>query len=76
MATVLVIMPNYRLVLKVCFTNLNSFLYLPITYCNFGTQLETDASCECFSSKCPLILEDLKADVKLLTVNGEGEPEE
>ena len=44
--------------------------------CNFGTQLETDASCECFSSKCPLILEDLRADVKLLTGNGQGEAEE
>ena len=44
--------------------------------CNFGTQLETDASHECFSSKCPLILEDLRTDVKLLTGNGQGEAEE
>ena len=44
--------------------------------CNFGTQLETDASCECFSSKCLLILEDLKTDVKLLTGKGQGEAEE
>ena len=43
---------------------------------NFGTQLETDASWECFSSKCPLILEDLRTDVKLLTGNGQGEAEE
>ena len=75
MATVLV-MPNYRLVFTVSFTSLNSFLNLPITYCNFGTQLETDASRECFSSKCPLILEDLRTDVKLLTGNGRGEAEE
>ena len=47
-----------------------------IPACNFGAQLETDASCECFSSKCLLILEDLKTDVKLLTVNREGEAEE
>ena len=44
--------------------------------CNFGTQLETDASSECFSSKCLLILEDLKTDVKLLTGKGQGETEE
>ena len=44
--------------------------------CNFGTQLETDASCECFRSKCPLILEDLKTYVKLLAGKGQGEAEE
>ena len=44
--------------------------------CNFGTQLETDRSCECFSSKCPLILEDLRTDAKLLTGNGQEEAEE
>ena len=44
--------------------------------CNFGTQLEIDASCECFSSKCLLILDDLRTDVNLLTVKGQGEAEE
>ena len=70
MATVLV-MPNYRL--SEVWTA-SSTCQIPA--CNFGAQLETDASCECFSSKCLLILEDLKTDVKLLTVNGEGEAEE
>ena len=42
-----------------------------ISACNFGTQLETDGSCNFFSSKCPLILENLRTDVKLLTGNGQ-----
>ena len=44
--------------------------------CNFGAQIETDGSCENFSSKCPPILEDLRTDAKLLTDDGQGEAEE
>ena len=43
---------------------------------NFGTQLETDTSCECFSSKCLLIWEDLRTDGKLLKGKEQGEAEE
>ena len=76
MVTVLV-MPNYTLVFKVCFTSLKQLPrpanYLPVT---LRTQLETDTSRECFSSKCLLSLDDLRTDVKLLTGNGQGEAEE
>ena len=37
---------------------------------------KTDGCCECFSSKCPLILEDLRTDVKLIAVNGQGEEQQ
>ena len=52
----------------------SSTCQLPAWY--FGAQLETDGSCECFSSKCPQILEDLRTYPKLLTDNGQGDAEE
>ena len=77
MAAVLV-MPNYRLVFKTVSQTwtASSTCQLP-PVCNFGTQLETDASHECFSTKWqPLIFEDLIKYVKLLTGNGQGEADE
>ena len=43
---------------------------------NFETQLKTDGCCECFSSKCPLILEDLRTDVKFLESTGQEEEQQ
>ena len=46
--------------------------YLPVTL----RQLETDPSCECFRSKCLVILKDLRTGVKLLIGNGKGGAQE
>ena len=47
-----------------------------LSACNFGTQLETGGPGRCFNSKCPLILRNLRTDVKLLIGNKQGEAEE
>ena len=75
MATLLV-MPNYRLVFMVVSQAETAYSICQLPACNFGTQLKTDRSRECISSKCLLILEDFRADVKLLPGNGQGEAEE
>ena len=43
---------------------------------SLGAQLETTASLEFLKSKCPLILEALSADDKLLIGNGQRYTEE
>ena len=44
-----------------------------LTAYNFGTQLETDRSCEFFITMSLIILEDLRRDVKFLTGSGQGQ---